>query len=58
MSSEKPKGNENPRDKENPKERMERKCTSCGGTGKVKPPSAVREATCQKCKGKGFTIGQ
>ena len=52
MPNEKPKGNENP------KERMERKCTSCDGTGKIKPAGAVRESVCQKCKGKGFTIGQ
>jgi DnaJ-class molecular chaperone len=50
MSSEKP--------SENPKERMERRCTSCDGSGKIKPPGAVREAMCQKCQGKGWTLGK
>lgn len=30
-------------------------CTSCGGTGKIKPKGAVREAVCQNCQGKGWT---
>jgi DnaJ-class molecular chaperone len=29
-------------------------CQSCGGTGKIKPQGAVREAICQKCSGKGY----
>lgn len=33
-----------------------KKCPSCGGTGKIKPEKAVREAVCQKCDGKGYYI--
>lgn len=38
------------------KEEMERKCPTCKGTGKFKPPGAKRTAVCQKCGGKGYTF--
>jgi DnaJ-class molecular chaperone len=50
MSNEKP--------SENPKERMERVCTSCDGTGKVTFPGGLREVQCQRCGGKGWTLGK
>ena len=33
-----------------------KKCPSCDGTGTRKPKDAVREAVCQRCKGKGYVI--
>lgn len=50
MSNEKP--------SEDSKERMERVCTSCDGKGTVTFPGAVREAQCQTCRGKGWTLGK
>ncbi len=61
MPKEKPDNSKDkPPDMRNPNafEKKEQRtvCSSCQGTGKIKPKDAVREALCQRCKGKGFLL--
>ncbi|WP_333142494.1 hypothetical protein [Microcoleus sp. B13-B6] len=54
MSKEKPPDKRDPNAFEKKEQRVI--CPSCQGKGKIKPKDAVREAVCQRCKGKGFLL--
>ncbi|MEG4799516.1 hypothetical protein QUB63_05105 [Microcoleus sp. ARI1-B5] len=54
MSKEKPPDKRDPNAFEKKEQRVI--CPSCQGKGKIKPKNAVREAVCQRCKGKGFLL--